>query len=129
MIGHAVRPRLNFNDFNIFYSSNSIQYLNDTYKFFMKVFNYQPKLIFLCGILTGEIPTFYAYQKYYDEYIKVRFLNFSELNSFFSKNKNKLVVSEFSKQKYFGKVMDLPMNNFYSAFRIKRKLNLLYERN
>ena len=95
----------------------------------LKIFNYQPKLIFLCGVLAGNVPSFYTFQKYYNEYIKVRFLNYSELNSFFSKNNYSLIVSEFSKQKYFGKVMDLPMNNFYSSFRIKKKLNLLYVRN
>ena len=114
------------NEFDIFYTSNSLQYLNDIYKFLDFLTKKKPKLIFLCGLLAGNIPNFKTNQKYYNNYIEVNFTNFGQLNNYIEKRNYKLVKKEYSNQKYFGKYNNLPMNNFYYKYRIEKKLNLMY---
>ena len=112
--------------YDIFHCDSSFQYLEHWREVIDTVCEKSPKLILLCGMLCGHIPSFATVQNYYDHQLPVWFLNKDELMEHMSKNGYEMVYEEFDNARYFGKVCNLPMDNFPQKYQLKRKYNLCF---
>lgn len=113
--------------YDIFYAESSFQYLENWKKALLQIFDHQPKLLLLCGMLVGNIPTFSTLQTYYEHQLPVWFLNQEELRAFLELHHYKLVSQQVANARYFGKQCNLPMQNFPKPYRLRRKCNLIFQ--
>jgi putative methyltransferase (TIGR04325 family) len=113
-------------EYDIFHCDSSFQYIEDWRGELAKVCSKSPPLILLCGMLTGDIPTFATVQNYYGHQLPVWFINKQEIVNFLCKKDYKLVFQENAEAKYFGKVRNLPMNNFPIEYQLQKKCHLCF---
>ena len=114
--------------FNIVFLVNSLHYINNWKNLFKKIIKNQPDYIAIINLPTVNVPTFFAYQKYYSFQIKVRFQNSKKFKLFF-KNKNYNLIknitelkSKITKKIYYEK-------NFFTKKFLKIKSETLIFKN
>jgi len=106
--------------FNIVFLVNSLHYINNWKNLFKKIIKNQPDYIAIINLPTVNVPTFFAYQKYYSFQIKVRFQNSKKFKLFFkNKNYNLIKISQNKKNKITKKIYY--EKNFFTKKSLKIK--------
>jgi len=71
--------------FDIVYCRTALQYVDNWVKLIQKILSLHAKYVFFCHLSAGNIPTFLASQRYYDNNITYWFINIDELKDTFTK--------------------------------------------
>jgi putative methyltransferase (TIGR04325 family) len=111
---------------DIFHAASSLHYVRDWKSFLRRVADLGPELLVLAGTLAGAVPTFASLQNYYGTTIPVWFLNQGELFARLGELGFKCISDQPAAARYFGRVRPLPMQNFPSSHRLRRKRNFIF---
>lgn len=76
-------------------------------------------------LTAGKIPTYVSVQNYYDSKIPVWFFNIDEILKEVEKLGFKVALCSPRLSPFFGKLQEIPQNNFPEKYRLKNSCNLL----
>ncbi len=113
---------------DVFYASNSFQYIRNWKPFIRLISQLDFQMIYLRGVLAGEIPTFASLQNYYGTGIPVWFHNKVELLGQFAEAGYSCLLDAPCSSTYFGMEQPPPMLNFEKHYRLESKRDILLAR-
>ncbi|MEK9628824.1 MAG: methyltransferase, TIGR04325 family [Nitrospinota bacterium] len=114
---------------HIVHAGSSLQYIPDWKGLLSKFAGYQPELLILEDVPTGNIPTFITTQNFYGKKVRSRFLNIDDLIGALRELEYDLIYKSRCTQNFLGKTGGpLPMKNFPPKYRLKYGSHLIFRR-
>ncbi len=106
---------------------STLQYIDDWHGFLSGLIKkFTPDIFILSDLLVGEIPSFVTIQRYYENSIKVRFINIEEFSNFWFGTEYKLIYKAYFQP--FGNDSYFPTHALPESHRIKKACHLVFAR-
>jgi putative methyltransferase (TIGR04325 family) len=124
---HSSLPDPEKHKFDIVYISTALQYVEKWRTLLNKLSRYKPFYFLFVDLQAGAIPTFAAYQNYYESRIPVWFFNLDEVADMMKKLNFKIVFRTKDNTKLMGReISRLPMDHYEKLYRLGQTCNLLF---
>jgi len=117
---------LNSSCYDILHFGSSLQYIDDWQGLMTRLIQVKPKLIILDDVFTGDIPTYVTVQKIYTVEAGFEFLNFEQIQTYFSQHGYGLLLKTPFIPLVQGKRQFYDMRNFPQEYRIPHAFNLIF---